>query len=337
MKRVMIPDGNMRLHGLPWYEHNGRRFWRLPYELEEKIPQDLWATSLEPSGARLRFWSDTTALKIRLVYSDLWPARNMTRIAKMGFDLYADGMYWSSVVPDEKGGMTGVFFEEAERKMREFTIYFPLFYHEFDFLGLYLDDGAEVLPPRPYALSKPVVFYGTSITHGGCASRPGLTYEAILDRELDIDIVNLGFSGCGKGERCVAEEIAKIDAACYVLDYGQNNGSAEELQQVYLPFIEALRGERPAAPILLSTPIFSSREAWSDAHLKYMDAKRDVVRGAYGARVASGDANIRLVEGFALLSPEDCECFVDGVHPNDLGFRRMAEGFKRELKRILGL
>lgn len=337
MKRIMIPDKDVRLDGMPWYEHNRQRMWRLPFELEEVVDKELWETSLGATGARLRFRSDTTTLKIRLAYSEITPARNMTRIAKMGFDLYADGNYWQSVVPDEKGEMTGIFFEKTEKKMRNFTIYFPLFYYEVDILGLYFDEEADILPPAPYSMPLPIVFYGTSITHGGCASRPGLTYEAILARELNIDYINLGFSGCGKGERCVATEIARIDAACYVLDYGQNNRTVEELESVYLPFIEELRKTRPSTPILMSTPIFSSREWWSAEQVSYSNAKRKIVRSAYEQRISVGDENIHLIEGFDLLSPEDGEGFVDGVHPNDLGFVAMSKAYKKELMRILDI
>ncbi len=140
MKRIMIPDKDVRLDGMPWYGHNRQRMWRLPFELEDAVDKDLWETSLGPTGARLCFRSDTTTLKIRLAYSDITHDRNMTRIAKMGFDLYADGKYWQSVVPDEKGEMTGTFFENAEKKMRDFIVYFPLFYYEVDVLGLYFDE-----------------------------------------------------------------------------------------------------------------------------------------------------------------------------------------------------
>ncbi len=193
------------------------------------------------------------------------------------------------------------------------------------------------MPPAPYNMPLPVVFYGTSITHGGCASRPGLIYEAILARDLNIDFINLGFSGCGKGERRVAAEMAGIEAACYVLDYGQNNRTVEVLEQVYLPFIEELRKTRPFTPILMSTPIFSSREWWSAEQTAYSNAKREVVRNAYRQRLSAGDGNIHLIEGFDLLSPEDGEGFVDGVHPNDLGFVAMSKAYKKELMRILDI
>lgn len=335
MKRIMIPDENIRLDGLPWYEHNARRMWRLPVELEEKIDKEVWVTSLDLTGVRLCFRTDTSALKIRLSYSELWPSSNLTRIAKMGFDLYADGKYWSSVFPNEKGEMTGTFFDQAEKKMRDIVIYFPLFYYEIDILGLYVDDGASVLPPKPYALPKPVVFYGTSITHGGCASRPGLTYEAILARRMNIDFYNLGLSGCGRGEQCIAEELAKIDAACYVLDYAQNNPTVQELERVYLPFINKLREARPTTPILMSTPVFSCWEWWNEKHIALQQARREVVRKAYKQRLDAGDKNIFLIEGYDLLSPEDGEGFVDGGHPNDLGFAAMSKAFEIRLRKIL--
>ena len=156
-----------------------------------------------------------------------------------------------------------------------------------------------------------------------------------MARELNIDFINLGFSGCGRGERCVAAEIATIDAACYVLDYGQNNKTVQDLEQVYLPFIEELRQARPTTPILMSTPIFSSWEWWSAEHCGLANAKREVIRCAYTQRLTAGDTNIKLIEGYELLSPDDGEGFVDGVHPNDLGLAAMSRAYKSELKKIL--
>src|SRR5208283_4029197 len=97
---------------------------------------------------------------------------------------------------------------------------------------------------HPYALSRPVVFYGTSITQGGCASRSGMSYQAILGRMLNLDFVNLGFSGNGRGEPELAHAVASIDALCFVLDFAQNN-SLESLTQAYAPFLDVIRSAHP--------------------------------------------------------------------------------------------
>jgi lysophospholipase L1-like esterase len=206
-----------------------------------------------------------------------------------------------------------------------------------DVKKILFDDDAAILPPSPYQLEKPVVFYGTSITQGGCASRAGLSYQGMLCRELNLDFVNLGFSGLGKGERVVAEAAAQIDAACYVLDFGQNNPSLEEFRQVYEPFICKLREYRKETPILLTTPITYTSEKWNKEFREFQNQRRQIVTDAYQSRKAAGDRNIHLAEWNKLICFQDGEGQVDGAHPNDIGLSRMSKGLRGILADILGL
>jgi lysophospholipase L1-like esterase len=198
-----------------------------------------------------------------------------------------------------------------------------------------VDVDAKVSKAGSFAVSKPVVFYGTSITQGGCASRSGLSYQAILGRTLNVDFVNLGFSGNGKGEPDVARAVASIDASAFVLDFAQNNPTVESLKEVYAPFLEAVREKHPDTPILVVTPIFAAKENQGpDARLEGM---RALIRKAASARIAGGDTHLQIVEGTDLLGPTRGDGLVDGVHPNDLGFQWMAEGLAPRLKKLLGL
>jgi lysophospholipase L1-like esterase len=339
VKQVRLGEANLALCGLPWYEHNDRRLWRFPHELQGRVSDDLWGCSLQTSGARLRFASDTTALGIAVDYTPYDPQmgmNNMHRIGQAGVDLYADGRFWMTVFPEADATIEKSFFSGAAKQMRQFTIYLPI-YHHVAVRHLQFDDDAILLPPAPFAIPKPVVFYGTSITQGGCASRPGLSYQAMLSRELNLDFVNLGFSGLGKGEPEVAQALAQLDASCYVLDYGQNNPTVEDFASVYSPFLAAIRAARPDTPILLTTPIHYTSELWNAEFRAFQERRRDVVRAAYRAGIAAGDTRIWLVEGYDLLSPADGDGQVDGGHPNDIGFVHMAQGLKRPLRRALGL
>jgi lysophospholipase L1-like esterase len=202
-------------------------------------------------------------------------------------------------------------------------------------LGIGLDPEAQVESPTPFAVAAPVVFYGTSITQGGCASRPGMSYQAILARRLNLDFVNLGFSGNGRGEPELARAVASIPASAYVLDFAQNNTTVESLAQVYDPFIETIRSAHPETPILVITPIYAARESWSpDVHLEGM---RELIRHVAAKRIAAGDQHLEIVEGTDLLGPSGGDGLVDGVHPNDLGFQWMAEGLAARLSKVLRL
>jgi hypothetical protein len=197
-----------------------------------------------------------------------------------------------------------------------------------------VDGEARLEKARSFAVASPVVYYGTSITQGGCASRPGMSYQAILGRMLNIDFVNLGFSGNGKGEPEVAEAVSQIDASCFVLDFAQNNGTVVSLREVYGPFLDRLRKAHPETPILAITPIFSTREASGASQNEGM---REHIRQVVSQRIGAGDRNLQVVEGTDLLGPSRSDGLVDGTHPNDLGFQWMAEGLAPRLRRVLAI
>ena len=339
MQHVTLDQSPLELSGLPWYEHDGKKLWRFPKELQGQISADLWQCSLSTSGGRIRFASDTTTLGVAADYSPYnpqEPMQNMCRIGQAGIDAYVDGVYWAGVAPREEAELEATFFEGVPKQMRQFTLHLPL-YHHVAVKHLILDDDAKLLPPAPFAVSKPVVFYGTSITQGGCASRAGLSYQGMLCRDLNLDFVNLGFSGLGRGEAVVARAMAEIDASCYVLEFGQNNATCAEFAEVFAPFLSILRTARPKLPIVLATPLYRSAASWNAAVAADTEARREVVRQAYHAAIAAGDTRLYLVEGEDRISPADGAGLVDGVHPNDLGFLLMAESMKPVLRRVLGL
>jgi lysophospholipase L1-like esterase len=262
----------------------------------------------------------------------------MHAFGQTGVDLYADGVYRGTAIADReaKPGKTieHVYFKDQPRIDREITLYLPL-YMPVKVLGIGLDAEAHVQPARPFAVSGPVVFYGTSITQGGCASRPGMSYQAILGRMLNLDFVNLGFSGNGRGEPELARAVASIHASAFVLDFAQNNPTVESFAQAYAPFLEVIRAAHPETPVLVITPIYAAHESWSrDVRLEGM---RELIRQVAAQRIVAGDHHLEIVEGTDLLGPSRGDGLVDGTHPNDLGFEWMADGLAGRVAKMLGL
>jgi len=202
-------------------------------------------------------------------------------------------------------------------------------------MALGFDDEATFGAASPFALNKPVVYYGSSITQGGCATRAGMSYQAIVSRALNLDFVNLGFSGNGRGEPIMAETLAEIDAACFVMDWSQNCPTLEEVCERYAPFLGIIRANHPDTEIVCITPIFGTSEI--SGHNHHFEAMRRIIREAVGGRIAAGDQHLALVEGLDLLGSEDLEGLVDAVHPNDIGFTLMARRLEPTLRRVLGL
>jgi lysophospholipase L1-like esterase len=323
--------------GLPWFQENHGEFWRLPARSKDAFPKEVWNLAQDPTGGRIRFRTDSSAVALRLEWPHPAGMRNMHSFGQSGVDLYVGNTYWGTAVPDKDAapGKTyeHIYFKGQPRAMRDITIYLSL-YSPVKILEIGLDKDATIDMPAPYAVSKPVVFYGTSITQGGCASRAGMSYQAILGRSLNLNHVNLGFSGNGKGEAALARAVAEIDAAAFVLDFAQNNTDVDSLAQVYDPFIAILRERRPDTPIVAITPIYAASEATGTQRNEQM---RALIRKVVSRRIAAGDTHLQLVEGTDLLGASRVDGLVDGTHPNDLGFQWMAEGLVQRMSKVLAL
>jgi lysophospholipase L1-like esterase len=335
---LTFPAEPMQVNGLPWFAENNSELIRLPVKLKDSYREPVWDLAQSPSGGRIRFRTNATAIAIRLEYPNPPGMANMHAFGQTGVDLYIDGVYRGTAIAarDAAPGKTQehTYFENQPRAEREVTLYLPL-YMPVKVLAIGLDAEAKILPPSPLRIAKPLVFYGTSITQGGCASRSGMSYQAILGRMLDADFVNLGFSGNGLGEPELARAVASIDASYFVLDFAQNNKTVESLAENYAPFLETIRASHPDTPVLVITPIYSARESWSrDARLEGM---RELIRQAAASRIAAGDRHLEIVEGTDLLGPSRGDGLVDGTHPNDLGFQWMAEGLAGRIAKVLGV
>ncbi|MDR1892884.1 MAG: hypothetical protein LBQ48_07755 [Oscillospiraceae bacterium] len=193
-----------------------------------------------------------------------------------------------------------------------------------------LRDGSELLPGGEYVNEKPVVFYGSSITQGGFASRPGNAYPAILSRRLNMDFINLGFSENAKGEIEIAEYMAGLPMTAFISDYDHNAPDIAHLKLTHLRLYEIIRKQNPELPyLILSKP---------DVDISPKDARlrREIVYDTYKRAAESGDRNVYFIGGERLFggAGRDC-CTIDGCHPNDLGFYRMADVIGEVISAVL--
>lgn len=334
MHWLPFPDEHITVNGLAWWAETRPHLWRLPARLQAEVPPGVWTLAHSPSGGRLRFATDATTLGLRLHFPSLAYMNNMPRVGQLGVDMWVDGEYWRPVYPTDSADLEAICFADLPATRREICLYLGL-YGPVEVQAVGLSEGASLLPPAPFARPRPVVYYGSSITQGGCASRAGMSYQAIVSRELNLDFINLGFSGAGRGEPALARAIAEIDAAAFVMDFCQNCPTLEELAERYSPFLQVIRDHHPKTPLILVTAIFATSEIWGEAARGA--GLREIIRAAYRERVAAGDKNIWLVEGTDLLGPGDRDGLLDHIHPNDIGFVSMARGLAPVLREALGL
>jgi lysophospholipase L1-like esterase len=321
---ISFPDPSFEVNGLAWYHENAPDLFRLPKRIKDIVRAPVWNLAQSSSGAAIRFKSNCTTLAIR--YENLYTSgmRNMHVFGQSGVDLYTDNVYIGTAIHGKDKGVEHVYFKNAVTEFREHVLYLPL-YNGIKIKAIGINSNATITKPSPFAIPKPVVFYGTSITQGGCASRPGMSYQAILCRKLNLEHINLGFSGNGKGEKEVVEAVAEIDTSCFVLDFMANNKNRDTLEKVYEPFVHTIRQKHPTTPIILVTRIYAARESSLVGGHEFIEAKRDVIRNTYKKLISEGDQNLSLVEGYSLLGPNEGDGLVDGSHPNDLGFQLMAD------------
>ncbi len=335
MNWIDFPDDRLVVNGLAWWEETKPVLRRLPERMKDAIAPHLWKLAHDPSGGRVRFATDATALAVRVEFSDEPCLHNMSRVGNYGIDLWVDGEYWRPLFPKEGDTcMEEVLFADKPAARREIYIYMSV-HAPLRIEAIGISESAEMWPPAPFALERPIVYYGTSITQGECSCRAGMTHPAVLARELNIDFINLGWSGAGRGEPKIAEAVAEVDACCYVMDYCQNHATAEALEAVYGQFLQIIRNRRPDTPIICITPIFSTGAIWAEPDIHI--ARREIISRAVAERERMGDEKITLVEGHDLLGEQDRDKLIDSTHPNTCGLVQMARRLAPTVRAVVGL
>ncbi len=329
------------LAGFAWFALE-RCYRRLPRNANHPLPPMVDMLANHTAGGQIRVQTDSTRLAIRVRLAGRADMDHMPATGQCGFDLYVGPpgaqRYLATTRADcrRRSKYEFLLLHTPERSLRNFTINFPL-YQGVKEVSIGLDDDALLAPPLPYAQPGRIVAYGTSITQGGCASRPGSAYTNILSRRLQREFINLGFSGNGRGEPELAELMAEIaDPACYLLDYEANCEDSAHLQRTLPPFIDILRSAHPATPILVLSRIPFANDLLHTDWLQTRVRNRDYQRELVETRRRQGDANIFFADGANLLGEDADECTVDGVHPSDLGFMRMADALEPVLRGIVG-
>lgn len=333
-------DRRVALRGLGWLAENRRKrqFRRFPDRVVSRLSDSVSQLSHCPAGVFLSFFTDSSEISVRWELSNLEWMDNMAPIGTAGLELFfrRDGL-WQTVAVARLGlnehCVTCALLTGAPREYQEYRLHLPL-YKPLTSLAIGISPSAKIVPSPAPRNAKPIVFYGTSITQGGCANTPGSDFVSSLGRLLDREVLNFGFSGNGKGEREVAEILREIPAAAFVLDYLANVDAAL-LEKTLPPFVDALRESHPQVPVLLVGIVPFNMTLWNASRQKTLDDLRDVLMAFYLARKAAGDRNIHFIDGHGLLPAGQTGIYVDGVHPTSYGFAVMTERLAPQIRSIL--
>lgn len=313
------------------------RYERLPAYLKEMSRPPVWNLGKNTSGLAIRFKTNSTAISAKWEVLGDNRMNHMTETGIKGLDLYAwEGNHWQPVkagLPSGKVNEQTIISGMTPRE-REYMLFLPL-YDGLISLSIGIDSAAYIKDPAlPYPdTTRPILVYGTSITQGGCATRPGMSYTNILTRRLNKEVINLGFSGNGQLDYEIAELMAtRKDASLFVLDFIPNVNAAQLVEKTR-PFYNILREANPEVPILFVETVIFPHSFYDKKTFETITEKNRLLKEEYEKIKREGDENAYYLAHDNLIG-SDGEATVDGIHLTDLGFLRMADKLQKIILRI---
>jgi len=324
--------GNVQKEDIVWMEASEAPFviygatatdpyQRMPVEIAKTVNDGVAHLCKNTAGVRVRFRTDSRYVAIRVRWETQTKFGHMPISGVSGFDLYRvtenenKQFFVKSMIPPvscEQGYESVI---DTRGVMTDYVLNLPL-YNDVRHLEIGVEEKSRFETPKTYTNELPVVFYGSSITQGGCASRPGNCYQNFLSREFDLDYINLGFSGSGRAEDTMREYLAGLEMSVFVSDYDHNAPNPEYLAATHEKLYRAIRKTHPNIPyVMISRP--DCRDSASAVD------RRRVVMKTYQTALSEGDRNVYFLDGGTIFAGDEYDaCTVDGTHPNDLGFYR---------------
>ncbi len=312
----------VKVYGLPLFHSTGE-YRKLTDELMEQVPSIRQFGHLA-SGGRICFKTDAPSFVFKSRVKICADNETTSNLFSSGFNVYIGERQrsrYAGYVCVEKNRDGWCDIEKRFEKqaiMEDITIFMPSA-SMIESCCIIPDENYRVEESSPYKWGTPIVYYGSSITAGGAASRVGNTYVSLLSRWLDTDYQLYGFPGNAKGEKEVAEYLSTLDMSVFVYDYDHNAKDPEELEKTHKPFFDIIRKAKPKVPvIMLSRPGYDHDPV--DA-----EKRKAVIRSTYETAKAAGDENVWFIEGNKLFGTDERHaCTIDGIHPTDYGFMKMA-------------
>ena len=292
-------------------------YYRMNPDVAERVSDGVKYLNTNTAGGRIRFKTDSGYVAICAKYVTVGKMPHFAFSGSIGFDLYVDNVYSGTFMPsvDIANTLEAIVYI-GNNGLREIIVDFPLYSAVSD-VSVGVDENATILPPTPYINDKPIVYYGSSITQGGCASRAGNSYQAIISREFNVDYINLGFSGNAKAEDEMIDYIKGLDMSLFVYDYDHNAPSTEHLSATHEKMFLAIRKAHPDIPVVMMTRPKKVRTEEEEKRI-------EIVRHTYQNAKNRGE-RVYMLDGDDLTALCGQDGTVDNCHPNDYGFYSMAK------------
>ena len=300
------------------------RYDRLPHSYKEIVRKPVWELSKASAGMSIRFFSNSTSISVKWTVQNNFKMNHMAETGIKGIDLYFNNkgnwQYLNTAIP------TGIeneskLIKDMYNEMREFKMFLPL-YDGLVNIEVGIDSNSVIKKPLKNNL-KPIIFYGTSITQGGCASRPGMAHTNIISRKLNIDCINFGLSGNGMMEQPINNLISEFNPLFYVIECLPNM-NAEQVKNRTIPLVKTLQKKRPETPIIFVENFLRESSALDEKEEALTNEKNAALKNEYTKMIEGGFKNIFYISS-ENATGDDHEGTVDGIHFTDLGFIRYAD------------
>ncbi len=331
---IELPSNKVTLKGI-YYDKEHSRFARMPLEIASQISDRFAQLSTHTTGGRILFETDSPFIALRGTNAYVGIVANMPLYAIYGFGVHQGGDYIGSIFTEVFSTLDDCYLERGGHPTAEqtieicgykprkfnsnkFTINFPLMTNVRT-LYLGVKKGSYVKPCDEFKPIAPIVFYGSSVTHGSCASHPGYDYPSLISKWLNVDYINLGFAGGCKGDEVMVNYLASLDSSAMVIEYDFNS-SLEELTERHITVYKNIRKVKPNLPL-----VFMSRASCD--YYAEAEARRKVIEQTIEYAKSLNDKNVYYIDGRKLFG-EDADrtlCTADTCHPSDLGFYKMAK------------
>lgn len=326
-----IPHEKFSLYGV-FYDEKEGCFARMDLSVANGVNDGVRYLCKHTAGGRLRFSTNSKTFKLTATYTYLWVMEHMPMVGSCGFTLFEEGengeRFVANLTPllKDQNGFTRE-IPLLGKGIRNYILYFPL-YNDVQSLKIALDEDAEVGRGRVHRDILPILYYGSSITQGGCAGRPDTSYQGVIYKKNNIDFINLGFSGNGKAEDNMVDYLTGIDCSLFVCDYDHNAPTVEYLKNTHYRLYERYRKVRLDTPILFISKPDIQKDEEGEERLR-------VIRKTYLTAKKMGDKNVYFLSGKRFYGKENCWNYaIEGCHPTDRGFARMAEVIYKKMVEI---
>lgn len=310
------------------------RYDRLPLSYKDIVREPVWELSKASAGMSIRFLTNSTNISVKWTVQNNFKMNHMAETGIKGIDLYFKNKEtWQYLNTARPEGIHNEYLlmSNMASEMREFKLFLPL-YDGLVNIEVGIDANSVIKKPLKNTL-KPIIFYGTSITQGGCASRPGMAHTNIISRRLDINCINFGFSGNGRMEQPIAKLISEFDAAFYVIECLPNMMSPEQIASRTIPLVKIIREKHPETAIVFVENFIYEQSILDKKMSENLIKFNTALKTEYTKMIESGFDNIHYIDS-KNATGDDHEGTVDGVHFTDLGFIRYADFLIEKFKQF---